>query len=293
MTVRHMRIFKTVCENGYSITKAAEKLNMTQPAVSLAISELENYYGVKLFDRISRRLYISEAGKLFLEYSNTITLTFDDMEKRIRSWEKSGIIRVGASISIGAMLMPKFVKKFNLTYPDTKVNVIINRSEELESLIIENKLDFALVEGIIHDANLIYEDFMEDRLALVVSDDFEENVIKTDEIYNFSFLLREKGSGTREVFESTLTSKSYPLPKPTWESMSTAALINAAEAGLGIAVVPYRMAAERINSGSIKEVFIDNIEFKRKYKLIYHKDKKLSEMDKSFIGMCRDAGTED
>lgn len=188
MTVRHMRIFKTVCENGYSITKAAEKLNMTQPAVSLAISELESYYGVKLFDRISRRLYISEAGRLFLEYSDTITLTFDDMEKRIRSWDKSGKIRVGASISIGAMLMPKFVKEFNLEYPDTKVNVIINRSEELESFIMENKLDFALVEGIIHDTNLIYEDFMEDRLALVVSSDFTEKVIKPDEIYNLSLI---------------------------------------------------------------------------------------------------------
>ena len=107
MTVRHMKIFKTVCECGCSITKAAEKLNMTQPAVSLAVSELENYYGIKLFDRISRRLYLSEAGKMFLEYANTITLTFDDMEKRIRSWEKTGVVRVGASISIGAMLMPE------------------------------------------------------------------------------------------------------------------------------------------------------------------------------------------
>ncbi len=293
MTVRHMRIFKTVCENGYSITKAAEKLNMTQPAVSLAISELESYYGVKLFDRISRRLYISEAGRLFLEYSDTITLTFDDMEKRIRSWDKSGKIRVGASISIGAMLMPKFVKEFNLEYPDTKVNVIINRSEELESFIMENKLDFALVEGIIHDTNLIYEDFMEDRLALVVSSDFTEKVIKPDEIYNCSFLLREKGSGTREVVESTLTSESCPLPEPSWESMSTAALINAAEAGLGIAVVPYRMAAERINNGDINEIFIENIEFKRKYKLVYHKDKKLSIMDRRFIEMCKAAGTEE
>ncbi|MGN1410711.1 MAG: LysR family transcriptional regulator, partial [Eubacteriales bacterium] len=64
MTIRHMRIFVAVCESNCSITKAAEKLNMTQPAVSLAVSELENYYGVKLFDRISRRLYLSEAGKL-------------------------------------------------------------------------------------------------------------------------------------------------------------------------------------------------------------------------------------
>lgn len=293
MTVRHMKIFKTVCECGCSITKAAEKLNMTQPAVSLAVSELENYYGIKLFDRISRRLYLSEAGKMFLEYANTITLTFDDMEKRVRSWEKTGVVRVGASISIGAMLMPEYVKKFAAENPDTKVTVKINRSEELEALLFENKLDFALIEGIVHDQNLVYEDFMEDRLALVAAKGFPKDTIKKEEIYTYDFLLREKGSGTREIFESTLTSVSCPLPEPAWESMSTAALINAAEAGLGVAVVPYRMAVERLKSGSIREIHIENIKFTRKYKLVYHKNKKLSTTDRKFIEICRNTETED
>lgn len=293
MTVRHMKIFKTVCECGCSVTKAAEKLNMTQPAVSLAVSELENYYGIKLFDRISRRLYLSEAGKMFLEYANTITLTFDDMEKRIRSWEKTGVVRVGASISIGAMLMPEYVKKFAAENPDTKVTVKINRSEELEALLFENKLDFALIEGIVHDQNLVYEDFMEDRLALVAAKGFPKDTIKKEEIYTYDFLLREKGSGTREIFESTLTSVSCPLPEPAWESMSTAALINAAEAGLGVAVVPYRMAVERLKSGSIREIHIENIKFTRKYKLVYHKNKKLSTTDRKFIEICRNTETED
>lgn len=293
MTVRHMKIFKTVCECGCSITKAAEKLNMTQPAVSLAVSELENYYGIKLFDRISRRLYLSEAGKMFLEYANTITLTFDDMEKRIRSWEKTGVVRVGASISIGAMLMPEYVKKFAAENPDTKVTVKINRSEELEALLFDNKLDFALIEGIVHDQSLVYEDFMEDRLALVAAVGFPKDTINKEEIYSQDFLLREKGSGTREIFESTLTSVSCPLPEPAWESMSTAALINAAEAGLGVAVVPYRMAVERLKSGSIREVHIENIKFTRKYKLVYHKNKKLSTTDRKFIEICRNTETED
>lgn len=293
MTVRHMKIFKTVCECGCSVTKAAEKLNMTQPAVSFAVSELENYYGIKLFDRISRRLYLSEAGKMFLEYANTITLTFDDMEKRVRSWEKTGVVRVGASISIGAMLMPEYVKKFAAENPDTKVTVKINRSEELEALLFENKLDFALIEGIVHDQNLVYEDFMEDRLALVAARGFPADSIKKEEIYAYDFLLREKGSGTREIFESTLTSVSCPLPEPAWESMSTAALINAAEAGLGVAVVPYRMAVERLKSGSIREIHIENIKFTRKYKLVYHKNKKLSTTDRKFIEICRNTETED
>lgn len=290
MTIRHMKIFKTVCECGCSITKAAEKMNMTQPAVSLAVGELESYYGIKLFDRISRRLYLSEAGKMFLEYANSISLTFDDMEKRVRSWELSGIVRVGSSVSIGAKLMPQYVKEFKKENPGTRVVVNINRSEELEALLFENKLDFALIEGMVHDHNLVYEDYMEDRVALVARADYETRVIEPEDIYDLPFLLREHGSGTREIFESSLAASSTPLPEPAWESTSTEAIINAAAEGLGIAAVPYRMVNERIDSGEVAEVFIKNISFARKYKLVYHKDKKLSIHDKRFIEICRRSG---
>lgn len=76
MTIRHMIIFRTVCENGYNSTKAAEVLHMTQPAVSLAIKELEQYYGVHLFDRIGRRLQITDAGQHFLQYAIHISSSY-------------------------------------------------------------------------------------------------------------------------------------------------------------------------------------------------------------------------
>lgn len=290
MTIRHMKIFKTVCESNCNMTKAAERLGMTQPAVSLAISELENYYGVRLFDRISRRLYLSEAGRMFLEYSDSISLKFDDMENRIRSWESKGIIKIGASISIGSMLLPGFVKNYNKVYPDVTVKVKIDRSDELLNKLPENKLDLALIEGIVHDQNLYCEDFMEDRLALVASCDYPADVIDAKDIYSVNFLLREKGSGTREVFESTLTANSCPLPEPSWESLSTAALVNASEMGLGVAVVPYRMVSGRIKAGDVKEVSIGGISFIRKYKIVYHKDKELSSAALNFLEICRNSG---
>ena len=106
MTIRHIRIFEAVCGCGCNMTRAAGALRMTQPAVSLAVSELESYYGVHLFDRIGRKLMLTEAGKTFLDYARRITMTFDDMERTARGWEENGAIRIGASISIGAMLMP-------------------------------------------------------------------------------------------------------------------------------------------------------------------------------------------
>lgn len=265
---------------------------MTQPAVSLAISELENYYGVRLFDRISRRLYLSEAGRRFREYSRSISLTFDDMEKTVREWEKNGVIRVGASISIGSMLLPEYAAQFRSTHPGTTVRVKVDRSDRLEHATLQNELDFALMEGIVHDDNLISEDFMEDSLAVIASSERFVNgtVLSPDEFLRMDFLLREHGSGTREVFDSTLASLEYPLPEPVWESLSTAALMNAACAGLGIAIIPKRMADEKIADGRVAQLFVEGIDFKRKYKIVYHRNKHLTSAALDFLALCRTLG---
>jgi len=281
-----------VCDCGCNTTKAAEQLHMTQPAVSLAISELENYYGVRLFDRISRRLYLSEAGRRFREYSRSISLTFDDMEKTVREWEKNGVIRVGASISIGSMLLPDYAAQFRVTHPDTTVRVKVDRSDRLEQATLRNEIDFALMEGIVHDENLVSEDFMEDSLAVIASAErfADGTVIAPDEFLRMDFLLREHGSGTREVFDSTLAALEYPLPEPVWESLSTAALMNAACAGLGVAIIPKRMADEKLIGGRAAQLFVDGIDFKRKYKIVYHKNKHLTAAALDFLDLCRTLG---
>ncbi len=285
MSLRHMRIFKTVCSCACNTTRAAEKLHMTQPAVSLAIAEIENYYGVKLFDRISRRLYLSEAGKRLLAGVEDILLSYDDMEKSIRAWHSGGLLRVGGSVSIGAALMPELVKRFSEKSPDTELRVRIDRSDRLQEAVLQNMLDFALIEGIVHNENLAEEDFLEDSLAILVAADSPlPPVVTVEEFCKQSLLVREVGSGTREVFESTLSAAGIASPEPMWESLSTAALLHAAEEGLGIAVVPKRMTD---GHPGLKEITIEGIRFRRKYKIIYHKHKYLTNAAHSFIELCR------
>ena len=117
MTIRHINIFLAVCEAGENTNKAAELLHMSQPAVSLAIRELEDYYGVALFDRIGRRLSITEAGKRFREYASHISTMFDDMEKTLRDWGHLGVLRVWASITVGSRFLPSYVKTFLSLHP--------------------------------------------------------------------------------------------------------------------------------------------------------------------------------
>lgn len=288
MTLRHIRIFEAVCENGCSMTKAAEVLCMTQPAVSLAVGEMERYYGVKLFDRIGRRLYLTEAGGRFLDYARRLSRTFSDLENTMKSWDGTGRIRVGASVSIGAALMPELSSRYAAEYPSVEVAVRVDRSDRLENALREHTLDFALIEGVVHAQELCFEDFLEDRLAVLSSG--EAAVLSAEEFLAHPFLLREHGSGTRELFDSTLRANGLLPPAPLWESLSTAALLNAAEKGLGLAVAPCRMAKERLAAGSLSEVSLRGVTFCRKYKIVYHKDKYLTPSVAAFLALCRRCG---
>ncbi len=286
MTLRHIRIFEEVCKADCNLTRAAAQMHMTQPAVSLAISELETYYGVRLFERISRRLHISEAGKQFRRYAQGILMTFDDMEKSVRNWDALGKIRVGASVSIGSALMPDFAKTFAGERPETELQVRIDRSDRLQEALLTGELDMALIEGIVHDENLIAEDFMEDSLAVIASPELPlpSGKIPPELFLKQRFLLREMGSGTREIFAGVLTSAGYAVPEPAWESLSTAALIHAAEAGLGVAVVPSRMVKE---SDTLRFLTVDGLTFRRKYQIVYHKNKFLTAAGQHFLNICR------
>lgn len=296
MTLRHMKIFCAVCENGNNTTKAAEMLHMTQPAVSLAIKELEQYYGVVLFDRIGRRLHITEAGRHFKEYAVHIAALFDDMEKGLRDWDYFGVLRVGASITIGSQFLPGYVKRFCEAYPGTEVKVHVAPSDQLEQKILSDELDFALIEGIAHEPSIYSEAYMEDHLTVICHADgtFQPGQhLSIEEFRRQKFLLRESGSGTREVFDRATQSMGFQV-SPVWEAMSTTALVNAVINGLGIAVLPHRMVSGAIEQGLVVAVKVDGLDFRRNFHIIYHKEKYLTSSAKAFIDLCREEkGPED
>lgn len=289
MTLRHMIIFRTVFESDCNSTKAAEQLHMTQPAISLAIKELEQYYGVRLFDRIGRRLKITDSGKLFLQYAIHITDLFEDMEAGLRDWDSKGILRVGASITIGSQFLPGYIKAYSEICPGIDVRVIVEQSESLEHKILTNALDFALTEGIPRDPRIIAQAYMQDQLCVLCSPDKgwkQGQTISRDEFKKQRFLLREKGSGTRDVFDHVIAHAGIHII-PAWEAMSTSALINAAITGLGIAVLPRRMIQTALDSGQIITVNVEDLDFKRNFYIIRHKDKFLMPSAKKFISLCK------
>ncbi len=289
MTLRHMIIFRAVCAAGYNSTRAAEALHMTQPAVSLAIKELEQYYGVRLFDRMGKRLQITEAGQNFLRYAIHISDLFEDMERGLRDWDAKGLLRVGASITIGSQLMPNYVRAFAEQYPETEVRVLVEQTDRLEKKLLANELDFALIEGVAHDPAIVSEAYMEDELCVVCPADGpwrEGQVMPLEAFTKQRLLLREPGSGTREVFDRAAERAGFS-PSPAWEAMSTTALVNAVINGLGIAVLPRRMVLSARARGLVTTVRVAELDLKRSFFIIHHRDKFLTASAKAFMALCR------
>ena len=289
MTFRHLKIFVSLYENNFNTTKTAASMHMTQPAVSLAVKELEQYYGVALFDRIGNRLKITPAGLRFYEYSSHIIALFDEMDNSMKNWDLAGTIRVGSSITIGSQFLPAYVNSFQSRYPGTRVKAQIAPSKQLEQMILNNELDFALIEGSSHNPSFICEEYMEDHLTVIcpAKGQFQPGQeISIHEFCQQNFLLREHGSGTRETFENTIAAAGFSI-EPIWEAVSTTALVNAVISGIGISILPHRMIADAIQQGQVIAVTVKGLEFKRKFNIIYHQKKFLTAAARSFIELCR------
>ena len=289
MTIRHLKIFLAVCACGVNTTRAAERTHTTQPAVSLAIKELERCYGVRLFDRMGRRLRITEAGERLRDYALHITSLFDDMEMGMRNWDAFGVLRIGASITIGSQFLPSYVKAFESRRPGTEVKVFVRPSEQLEQDLLNNELDFALLEARTRLDALVAEEYMEDSLAVICPADgsfVQGQELTVEEFRRQRFLLRERGSGTRETFEREAEKAGFSV-SPAWEAMSTTALVNAVVNGLGIAVLPWRMVAGSLERGLVVAVRVKGLDFRRKYFITYHREKYLTASARAFMELCR------
>jgi DNA-binding transcriptional LysR family regulator len=272
-----------------SITNASIKLHLAQPSVSLAIKEIEENYNLQLFDRISRRLYVTEQGKKFYDYALHIVSLFDEMEERLKDWDQSSTLRIGTSITIGNFLMPILIQKFNELYPSTKTEIIINNSGYIEEAVLNNQLDFALIEGTPQHPNIIKEAFMEDRICFICSLEnpiLNIKTIKLQDLVKYPFILRERGSAGREIIEEVMKYHNLQM-EIVWESISNQAVIRAISKNIGISALPFLLVEDDIKKHLICEIPLNLPALHRNYHIIYHQNKYLSKSAKDFIHICK------
>jgi DNA-binding transcriptional LysR family regulator len=284
MTLRHLYVFLCVCDEG-NMTAAAKKLYIAQPSVSQAIFELEKHYNVKLFERLGRKLFITLAGQKLLTYARHIVNLNQEVEEAMREVNDNGILRIGASVTVGTYILPSMIREFMRWNPKVKVVSSVNNTTVIEEMLLADQLDIGLVEGKVQSSGILHMPFMEDELVLVSSlaHPFgRKEKITIGELENTEFIVREEGSGTRNLFESVMTERGI-----NWSIVgvynNAETIKNAVSIGLGVSVISWMAVQKEIERRELTIIEIEEVSFKRQFSIIYHRNKYISPILKRFI----------
>ena len=253
MTLRHLRIFVTVVKNN-SITKAAKELYLSQPAVSQAIKELEENYQIKLFSRINKKLYITDAGTKLYNYALNILEMYKNMEDDLLNHNYSEKLRIGAGITIAKTSLFELLDKIN-NYAEIEVNV--NNSATILSMLEDNLIDIAFIEGKFKNDNLEFHKIGEDQFEFICAKTSNLNgkTIEVKELVNHPFIVREEGSSQKEIIKSitNLHDISFNIGV---QSISNELLLEFVKRNYGISLISKALVNDEVASFKVKNLNI-------------------------------------
>ena len=286
MTLRHFQIFISVCDE-QGMTQAAQKLHISQPSISQAVKELEEHYQVRLFERLGKKLFLTPAGQELLHYARHIISLSAQTEKTLRSFSLAAPIRLGATLSIGESIFIDIITRLKKAMPEQEVYSHVHNTAALEDALLRDELDAALVEGSITSAYLTRIPFLEDELIFIISPALlPPEGFTREQLTELPFILREKGSGTRNLFEHVMNQHHLQC-HVTGSYNNTESIRQAVAAGLGISAISSRLVAKELQEGKLASFTIPGITFRRSFRIVYHKNKYLTAGLKTFIDLCK------
>lgn len=203
-----LKVFLSVAKN-LSFTKASQELFVSQPAITKHIQELETTYQTRLFERQGNKISLTAAGQLLLEHSERILDHYKQLEYEMHLLHNAytGELKLGASTTIAQYVLPPLLASFIEKFPQVNLSLMSGNSREIETALQEHRIDLGLVEGIIRLPNLKYTDFLEDELVAIVHPGSKLIIgdeVLPEDLQRIPLVLRERGSGTLDVFEKAL-----------------------------------------------------------------------------------------
>ncbi|HZD58886.1 MAG TPA: selenium metabolism-associated LysR family transcriptional regulator [Anaerolineae bacterium] len=250
MNINQLRAFVSIVEKG-TFSAAARTMGVSQPAVSLQIQALEEYIGVDLLDRRTKKVQLTEAGRLFYPTALQIVSQVDNVQHQLEELGESvrGRLSVGGSTIPGEYVLPKLLGRFKKEYPDVSITLRIGDTSEIAEQVISGELQVGLIGAKIGAGQLNARPFLHDELVFIVPADHklaQKHVLTLSDLSEAEFITRERGSGTRQTIENYLTKHGLSIDglNVVMELGSTEAVVNAVSAGLGVSMVS-KWAAER------------------------------------------------
>jgi DNA-binding transcriptional LysR family regulator len=290
MNLYHLRVFQTVAEHEH-ITRASEMLILSQPAVTKIIQSLERDTGSELIERHGRRIVLTYAGQVLHNYARRMFALEREMEEALAELRdvESGEIKLAANTTIGVYFLPPLVSRYRNLYPQVTLSITILNSTEIMEQTLNWTLDFGLIEG---DQTtllpgLYAKAFAQDELVLVVSpahhwsklDEVNPEALRDGEL-----LLREQGSGIREVIEHALMLHGVQV-KPLLTLPDNEAIKQMVIGGVGAAIISALTVQRELANGDLIRISITGISLRPQLSLVHRTDKKFSQAAEAFCSL--------
>ena len=268
-----LNVFVTVAEKK-NFSRAAEDLHMTQPAVSQYIRSLEETMNVRLLERTNKYVRLTKAGEIVYHHAKEIVGLYGRMHHLVNdlSHEASGKLSIGASYTFGEYVLPHILARLLEVYPRIHPDVTIGNTAEIADLIMSQQLDVGIVEGRFKENRMLTtQAFAEDRMIVVASADhplaLRTEAIEWKELAEFSWIIREEGSGTREAVDSVFERYSI-TPARTIQFSSTQPIKEAVEAGLGISLLSEWAVQKEVRYGDLVRLSVKDLPFVRQFSIV-------------------------
>lgn len=285
LSLRQLEIFEKIAATG-SVTKAGEELLLTQSAVSMALSQLEQLSATPLFERSGRRLLLSDSGRLLLKDAREILSAVKRVEQQLQgdSGPLVGEVLVGGSTTIGNYLLPALLGTFARQHPKTRVQLRVGNTQQVAEWLDAGSLDVAFVEGPCHRRGLVAVHWRDDELVVVTGPEHpwaRKKKITSGLLALAPWIMREKGSGTREIFENAMERSgiNYTI---ALEFGHTEAIKNGVAAGLGVSCLSRLAVHRELEHGRLIEVKTP-LDLRRSLALLRRRESRCTALLKAFL----------
>jgi len=290
MNINHLAIFHAVAEEA-GMSREAERLCISQPAVSKQIKDLEAALGVMLFDRLPRGIRLTQAGEVLAGHARRLFAVEANAERAIAELKGlvQGRLTVGASLTIGDYLLPQILGAYRKKHPGIELRLEIANTHVIQQKLRENALDVGLTEGFAEDGDLEAEVFGEDTLAAVVPPGhplLQENTVPAARFCAEPFLMREPGSGTREVVERALAQRGIVV-QPAMSLGSTEAIKRGVASGLGVAIVSKLALELEFSAGLLCPLALSDLTITRPLHLVRLRGKSEGAAVQAFVKVLK------
>ncbi|MCG8429470.1 MAG: LysR family transcriptional regulator [Chromatiales bacterium] len=284
LTIRQLKVFEAVATH-LSFTKAAEELYLSQPAVSMQIKQLEENVGLPLFEKLGKKIHLTEAGMELHHYGRSIFKQLDEMEEVLESMK--GLSRGRLDIAVASTVnyfAPRALGAFSRRYPGISLSLEVTNRESLMRMLEQNVKDLVLMGQPPEDIDLISEPFMDNPLVIIAPPDHplaKEKNISLERIAEETFLMREAGSGTQLAMSRFFQSKGLEIQKGM-EMTRNEAIKQAVRAGLGLGIVSVHTIELEVESGRLVVLDVEDFPIRRKWFMVHRNGKRLSPSARAF-----------